>query len=80
MDISDANLEAYNRRITGTVQSFLPGGPSPWEQESTLGRISSQAPEVDGLTEIRADLSMTSAPISIRITASRQNILQGESA
>jgi len=80
MDISDANLEAYNQRITGTVQSFLPGGPSPWEQETTLGRISSQAPEVDGLTEIRADLSMTSAPISIRITASRQNILQGESA
>ncbi|MBN1196420.1 MAG: 30S ribosomal protein S12 methylthiotransferase RimO [Candidatus Aminicenantes bacterium] len=80
MDISDANLEAYNRRIIGTVQSFLPGGPSPWEQQTTLGRISSQAPEVDGLTEIRADFSMTSPPVPARITSFRQNILQGETA
>ena len=78
MDISDANLEIYNRRITDTVQPFLPGGPSPWEQETTLGRISSQAPEVDGLTEIRADFSMASPPVSVRITDFRQNILQGE--
>jgi len=78
MDISDANLEAYNRRILETAQWFLPGGPSPWERGTTLGRIASQAPEVDGLTEIHADIPMTSAPVRVRISSFRQNILQGE--
>jgi len=80
MDISDTNLEEYNRSISGSIQSFLPGGPSPWESGSTLGRISSQAPEVDGLAEIKADIPMTSGPIQVRVTAFRQNILQGEPA
>lgn len=80
MDISDANLEVYNRLVIGKIQSFLPGGPSPWEQNITLGRISTQAPEVDGLTEIRGEIPMTSAPVPVRIHAFRQNILQGEPA
>ncbi len=77
MDISDANLEAFNQRIQSTTTHFLPAGPSPWESGATLGRIESQAPEVDGFTEIHADLPATSRPIPVKITGYRQNILQG---
>jgi ribosomal protein S12 methylthiotransferase len=50
MDISDNNVMAYNQRILNTTHEFLPLGP--WENYSTIGRISSQSPEVDGLTRV----------------------------
>ncbi|MCK4888517.1 MAG: 30S ribosomal protein S12 methylthiotransferase RimO, partial [Candidatus Aminicenantes bacterium] len=50
LDISDKNLEIYNKSIRNTEKSFLPLGP--WDNNATIGRISSQSPETDGLTKV----------------------------
>ncbi|MCK5221223.1 MAG: 30S ribosomal protein S12 methylthiotransferase RimO, partial [Candidatus Aminicenantes bacterium] len=50
LDISDKNLEIYNESILNTEKRFLPLGP--WDNNTTIGRISSQSPETDGLTKV----------------------------
>ena len=53
LDISDHNMNEYNQSLIGRELDFLPISPSPWDPDSSLGRIKSQAPEVDGFTEIK---------------------------
>jgi len=76
MDISDDNMAAFNRRILTSRRRFLPLGP--WENNSTVGRIDCQAPEVDGLTRVQAPFDEDGAPYEIRLTAFNNELLTGE--
>lgn len=65
LDISDSNLKKYNQKLIGRTMDFLP--LAPWPNGCTIGRISSQAPEVDGhcTVELKFDESMKLFPIKI---------------
>jgi ribosomal protein S12 methylthiotransferase len=76
MDISDQNIQSYNHRILNTVQEFIPLGP--WENYTTIGRIRSQAPEVDGFTRIKTPIKDHYEIIKIRITGFQNEFLHGE--
>jgi len=77
LDLSDHNLEAFNRSLVGTEQAFLPQGP--WNDGSTIGRIASQAPEVDGFTEVAGVPFDDRREIyRIRIVRSENEMLYGE--
>lgn len=76
MDVSDENLEAYQKRLHAGKQTFLPLGP--WESNTTVGRIWSQAPEVDGLTRIRVPFDDEYHPFTIRLTGHKHEMLEGE--
>lgn len=80
MDISDENIERYNESIVDTEQDFLPLGPCPWDSNSTIGRIMSQAPETDGLTQV-ADVPFDDdyRMYTIRITGFQNEMIYGES-
>lgn len=77
MDVSDLNLQDYNRRVLNTVAEFIPLGP--WENYSTIGRISSQAPEVDGFTRMKAPFQDCYHIRSVRITGYQNEFIFGES-
>jgi ribosomal protein S12 methylthiotransferase len=76
MDISDQNMELYNKGILNSIQEFIPLGP--WENYSTIGRIPSQAPEVDGLTRIKFPYKESDKIYRIRITGFENEFLFGE--
>lgn len=76
MDISDRNILAYNRSILNTVQEFLPLGP--WENYSTIGRIGSQSPEVDGLTRLNVPFNDQYNLQKIKISGSQNEFIYGE--
>jgi ribosomal protein S12 methylthiotransferase len=76
MDISDRNVLAYNQRIFNTVQEFLPLGP--WENYSTIGRIGSQSPEVDGLTRINTPFKDKYDIYKIKISGSQNELILGD--
>ncbi len=76
LDVSDQNLKRYNRRLHRSVQEFLPQGP--WSNQTTVGRIASQAPEVDGWTEVAAPFDGDWGVRRIRVTGSQNQILRGE--
>lgn len=76
MDVSDKNLRKYNQRLVNTEQDFLPLGP--WKTDSTIGRIKSQAPEVDGLTEVNRKFDDSFQIYRIRITRFQNEMLFGE--
>lgn len=78
MDISDFNIEKYNRKIENTTTEFLPLGPCPWDSGSSIGRIASQAPEVDGLTVVKTPFEEMDSITEIRITGFENEILYGE--
>lgn len=78
MDISDQNLENYNKKIIGTEQDFLPQGPSPWDGGSTIGRIKSQAPETDGFTQVNEPFDDDYHMFKIKITNFKYEMLLGE--
>jgi ribosomal protein S12 methylthiotransferase len=77
MDISDLNLQDYNRRILNTSMEFIPLGP--WENYSTIGRISSQAPEVDGFTRLKRPFQDSYKIHRIHITGFKNEFIFGES-
>jgi hypothetical protein len=77
MDISDCNLVTYNKSILNTAQEFIPLGPG--ENYSTIGRIGSQAHEVDGLTQIRQPFQDSYKIKKIRITGFKNELLFGDS-
>lgn len=77
MDISDLNLRDYNQRILNTTLEFLPLGP--WESYTTIGRISSQAPEVDGFTRIKKPFQDSTRIMPVRITGYKNEFIFGES-
>jgi len=78
MDISDQNMEKYNEKIIGTVQDFLPHGPSPWDGHSTIGRITSQAPETDGFTQVNEPFEDDYHMFKIKITGFQHEMVHGE--
>jgi ribosomal protein S12 methylthiotransferase len=78
MDISDQNIENYNKKIIGTKGEFLPQGPCPWESHATIGRIKSQAPETDGLTQVNEPFFDDYRMVTIKITGFQNELLYGE--
>ena len=78
MDISDQNIENYNKKIIGTHREFLPQGPCPWDSKATIGRIKSQAPETDGSTEVNEPFDNDYRMFFIKITGFQNELLYGE--
>jgi ribosomal protein S12 methylthiotransferase len=76
LDISDKNLQRYNQALIGQTMDFLP--LAPWTNGSTIGRISSQAPEVDGHCEIHEKFTETHKIFPIKITGFQNEMLFGE--
>jgi ribosomal protein S12 methylthiotransferase len=76
LDISDENLQKYNQALIGQTMEFLP--LAPWTHGSTIGRISSQAPEVDGHCEMQVKFSETFKLFPIKITGFKNELLFGE--
>jgi len=78
MDISDGNIENYNKTLINSIQEFLPLGPCPWDNKSTVGRIKSQAPEIDGLTVVNELFKDIYKIYNIKISGYENEILEGE--
>jgi ribosomal protein S12 methylthiotransferase len=76
MDISDENMLKYNQKLIGSYHSFLPLGP--WEGGSTIGRIWSQGPETDGLTQVKDPFKDDYQLFKIHIKDFQNEILEGE--
>jgi ribosomal protein S12 methylthiotransferase len=76
LDVSDRNLRKYNQGLIGHTMDFLP--LAPWSNNSTIGRIASQAPEVDGHCIIQAAYRETGQPYPIRINGFQDEMLFGE--
>jgi len=76
LDISDKNLQKYNQALIGQTIDFLP--LAPWINGSTIGRISSQAPEVDGLCEIQEKFNEAFKMFPIKITGFQNEMLFGK--
>jgi ribosomal protein S12 methylthiotransferase len=76
MDISDRNMEIYNKKQIDCSHEFIPLGP--WEGGATVGRIKSQSPETDGLTLIDENFADDYNMYQINITDSRNELLYGE--
>jgi ribosomal protein S12 methylthiotransferase len=76
LDISTSNLRKYNQELIGKTMEFLP--LAPWSNGSTIGRISSQAPEVDGHCAIKMKFSETCKLYPIKIKRFQNEMLFGE--
>jgi ribosomal protein S12 methylthiotransferase len=76
LDVSDKNLKKYNQGLIGRTMDFIP--LAPWANDSTIGRISSQAPEVDGHCEIHKKFTGTFKMFSIKIKKFQNEMLFGE--
>jgi len=78
MDISDININKYNKKLKDKTFGFIPQGPCPWDSNKTIGRISSQAPEVDGLTVIDKKFDDKYNIYTIKITDGEFDTLYGK--
>jgi len=76
LDISDGNLRKYNQGLIGQTIDFLP--LAPWSNGGTIGRVSSQAPEVDGHCEIKMSFREAFKPFPIKISGFQDEMLFGE--
>jgi len=76
MDVSDINIEKYNTKMLGKILDFLPLGP--WDNNGTVGRIKSQAPDTDGLTIVAIPFEDEYQSFPIRITGYEHEMLYGE--
>jgi ribosomal protein S12 methylthiotransferase len=76
LDISDGNLQKYNQTLTGRTMDFLP--LAPWADGSTIGRIASQAPEVDGHCAVQVKYSEKGKMFPIKISGFQNEMLFGE--
>lgn len=76
LNISDENMELYNKKIVGTTQDFLPLGP--WDNNSTIGRIYSQAPETDGFTKIEIPFTGDFNIFKVKISNFNHELVIGE--
>lgn len=76
MNISDKNIEFYNKKLIGSTQEFIPLGP--WDNNTIIGRIKSQAPEIDGITQVNTNFKDTYRVFKIKITGFKNEILLGE--
>ncbi len=75
MDVSDMNIEKYNQKLVGSLQDFLPLGS--WDNNTTIGRIKSQAPDTDGLTRVNVPFADDYAMYGITITGFDHELLYG---
>ncbi len=76
LDISDRNINLYNQEIVGETLDFLPLGP--WDNNTTIGRIYSQAPETDGLTRVSDPFQGDYSVFKVKITGSDHELVQAE--
>jgi ribosomal protein S12 methylthiotransferase len=76
LDISDANLQKYSQGLIGQSMEFLP--LAPWSNDRTIGRVSSQAPEVDGHCEVKIKFSEKLKLSSIEISGFQNEMLFGD--
>jgi len=76
MDVSDRNITLYNKKIVQSIQDFLP--LAPWQNETTIGRIASQAPDTDGLTCIPGPFDEDYRMRRIKITGFSDELVFGE--
>ncbi len=76
MDLSDKNIIKYNKKIREKEFEFLPLGS--WENNNTIGRIWSQAPEVDGFTIINSRPDKDNNIIKIKVYGYDNEVLFGE--
>jgi ribosomal protein S12 methylthiotransferase len=76
LDVSDRNMRRFNKTLVGKVLAFLP--LAPWSNGKTIGRVWAQAPEVDGLCEVKTAFDERSAMFPIRISGFRNEMLLGE--
>ncbi len=76
MDVSDRNIELYNKKLIGSVQEFIPLGP--WQGAAAIGRIKSQSPDTDGLTCVEEVFTDDYRIYKIRITGFQNELLRGE--
>jgi len=76
MDLSDRNMEIYNKKLIDTVREFIPLGP--WEGGTTVGRITSQSPETDGFTLIDEAFANDYNIYKIKNTGFQNELLYGE--
>ncbi len=72
------NLQNYNKKIVASYQEFLPFAPSPWRKGYVIGRIASQAPEIDGWTEAKIKFSTAGGIKKIKISSFENEVLYGE--
>ena len=77
LDISDRNLQKYNRNLVGRTVDFLP--LAAWPDGGTIGRVASQAPEVDGHCIVPRKFTDTVKPFPVKIYGSQNETLFGES-
>jgi ribosomal protein S12 methylthiotransferase len=76
LDVSDSNLQKYNQTLIGQTMDFLP--LAPWTDGSTIGRIASQAPEVDGHCVVQLKFRETFKLFPIKISGFQNEMLFGE--
>jgi len=76
LDLSDHTLKLYNKSIVNSKMSFLPLGP--WDNNSTIGRITSQSPETDGLTKVNIPFADNYSLYDIEITGHDHELIKGE--
>jgi ribosomal protein S12 methylthiotransferase len=76
LDVSDKNLQKYNQAQIGKTMDFLP--LAPWTAGGTIGRISSQAPEVDGHCTIQVKFTEKFKMFPIKINRFQSEMLFGE--
>lgn len=75
MDVSDLNIEKYNQKLIGSLQDFLPLGS--WDNNSTIGRVKSQAPDTDGLTRVNVPFADDYTMYRVTITGFDHELLYG---
>jgi ribosomal protein S12 methylthiotransferase len=76
LDVSDKNLKKFNQSLVGQTLDFLP--LAPWTHESTIGRVWTQAPEVDGHCQVKINFEEERPMFSIKIIGFQDEMLQGE--
>ncbi len=78
MQVSDENITRYNKDQTNKYHEFLP--LAPWQQNTTIGRIKSQAPEIDGFTQMNITFDDHIKIRKVKITGFENELLYGEKA
>jgi ribosomal protein S12 methylthiotransferase len=78
MDVSDENIEKYNQSLVDAEArvEFLPLGP--WDNNATIGRIKSQAPDTDGLTRVEVPFNDDYHVYPIQIVDYKNELIFGE--
>lgn len=75
--LGEQQLERFYKTLKGKTLDFIPLGP--WDNNTTIGRITLQAPEIDGLTQLDQPFDEEKWDAhKIRISGHDCEILKGE--